>query len=65
VNPDQNARLQAYMQAEQQLVNDVAWLSWAQVAFSQVLKPYVKGIVFNALLLYPPNDWGNIYIAAH
>src|SRR5207253_7270556 len=34
VNPDQNARLQAYMQAEQQLVNDVAWLSWAQVAFS-------------------------------
>ena len=65
VNPDQNARLQAYMQAEQQLVNDVAWLSWAQVAFSQVLKPYVKGIVFNALLLYPPNDWGNVYIAAH
>ena len=65
VNPDQNTRLQAYMQAEQQLVNDVAWLSWAQVAFSQVLKPYVKGIVFNALLLYPPNDWGNIYIAAH
>jgi oligopeptide transport system substrate-binding protein len=65
VNPDQNARLQAYMQAEQQLVNDVAWLSWAQVAFSQVLKPYVKGIVFNALLLYPPNDWGNIYITTH
>ena len=64
VNPDQNARLQAYMQAEQQLVNDVAWLSWAQVAYSQVLKPYVKGIVFNAQLLYPPNDWGNIYIAA-
>jgi oligopeptide transport system substrate-binding protein len=65
VNPDQTSRLQAYNQAEQLLVNDVAWLPWSQQAFSQVLKPYVKGIVFNAQLLYPPNDWGNIYIAAH
>ena len=65
VNPDQNARLQAYMQAEQQLVNDVAWLPWSQQAFSQVLKPYVKGMVFNPQLQIPPNDWGNIYIASH
>ena len=39
INPDQTARLQAYMQAEQQLVNDVAWLPMEQVASSQVLKP--------------------------
>src|SRR6266567_5502088 len=65
VNPDQTSRLQAYMQAEQQLVNDVAWLSMEQVGVSQVLKPYVRGLVFNAQLLYPPNDWGNIYIASH
>ena len=26
VNPDNTSRMQAYMQAEQQLVNDVAWL---------------------------------------
>ncbi len=65
VNPDQNARLQAYMQAEQQLVNDVAWLPMEQVAISIVLKPYVKGMVFNPQLLIPPNDWGNIYIASH
>ena len=65
VNPDQTARLQAYNQAEQQLVNDVAWLPMEQVAYSQVLKPYVKGLVFNPQLLIPPDDWGNIYIQAH
>src|SRR5260221_10380029 len=65
INPDQNARLHAYMQAEQQLVNDVAWLPMEQVAISIVLKPYVKGMVFNPQLLIPPNDWGNIYIASH
>jgi oligopeptide transport system substrate-binding protein len=65
VNQDQTSRMQAYNQSEQQLVNDVAWLSWAQVAINQVLKPYVKGMVFNAQLQIPPNDWGNIYIAAH
>src|SRR6266568_1716277 len=65
VNPDQTSRLQAYMQAEQQLVNDVAWLSMEQVGVSQVLKPYVRGMVFNPQLLIPPDDWGNIYIIAH
>ena len=39
INPDQTARLQAYMQAEQQLVKDVAWLPMEQVASSQVIKP--------------------------
>jgi len=65
VNPDQTSRLQAYMTAEQQLVNDVAWLSMEQVEVSQVLKPYVKGMFFNPQLLIPPDDWGNIYIQAH
>ena len=65
VNPDQTSRLQAYNQAEQQLVNDVAWLPMEQVAVSQVLKAYVKGVVFNPQLLIPPDDWGNIYIQSH
>ena len=65
VNPDQTARLQQYNQAEQQLVNDVAWLPMEQVTTSTVLKPYVKGLVFNPQSLIPPNDWTNIYIAAH
>ncbi len=65
VNPDPTSRMQAYNQAEQQLVNDVAWLPMEQVAVAQVLKPYVKGMVFNAQLLIPPNDWANIFIATH
>jgi oligopeptide transport system substrate-binding protein len=65
VNPDQTSRLQAYMQAEQQLVNDVAWLPMDQVETNQVLKPYVKGLVFNAQGLLPPDDWSAVYIAAH
>ncbi len=65
VNPDQASRMQAYNQAEQQLVNDVAWLPMEQVAVSQVLKAYVKGMVFNPQLLIPPEDWGNIFITTH
>jgi oligopeptide transport system substrate-binding protein len=65
VNPDQHARLQTYMQAEQQLINDVAWLPMEQVETNLVLKPYVKGLDFNALGLLPPDDWGAVYIAAH
>jgi hypothetical protein len=40
-------------------------LPMEQVGVSQVLKPYVRGMVFNAQLLIPPNDWGNVYIATH
>jgi oligopeptide transport system substrate-binding protein len=65
VNPDQNARIQAYMTAEQQLVNDVAWMPTSQVTISQVVKPYVKGLVFNPQGLTPPDDWGAVYIIAH
>ena len=65
INPDNTSRMQAYMQAEQQLVNDVAWLSIQQSAASQVLKPYVRGLVFNAQLLFPPDDWANVFIATH
>jgi len=65
VNPDQQARLQAYMQAEQQLVNDVVWLPIEQLTVSQVLKPYVKGLITNPQGLTPPDDWGNIYIQVH
>ncbi len=61
INPDQNARLQAYMQAEQQLVNDVAWLPMEQVANNFLRKPCMAGVVDNPQDLTPPDDWGNIY----
>ena len=65
VNRDQNARLQQYYQAEQQGVNDVAWLPMYQVGSVYLLKPYVRGTASNALGLTPPDDWSRIYITEH
>ena len=65
VNPDQNARLQSYMQAEQQLVNDVAWMPLSQRTATRLLKPYVTGLKFNAQGIFSPDSWANVYIAAH
>lgn len=62
---DPVARMQLYNQIEQQLVNDVAWLPMEQITVTYLLKPYVIGVVDNAEYITPPNDWGNIYIAAH
>ncbi len=65
VTTDQATRLQMYNQAEQQLVNDVAWLPMDQRFGARLLKSYVVGRVFNAQSLVPPNDWGSVYIAVH
>jgi peptide/nickel transport system substrate-binding protein/oligopeptide transport system substrate-binding protein len=62
---DQAARYQTYNKAEQQLVNDVAWLPVEQVALTYLLKPYVVGVIDNAQDLIPPDDWANVYIATH
>lgn len=64
-NSNQGARLQAYQQAEQQLVNDVAWLPMEQVTATFLRKPTVVGIMNNPLNLIPPNDWANIYIGQY
>ncbi len=61
--PDGNTRIQAYQQAEQQLVNDVAWLPMEQVTLNALHKPCVAGLVYNAQGLTPPNDWGAVYIS--
>ncbi|HEX7734111.1 MAG TPA: peptide ABC transporter substrate-binding protein [Ktedonobacteraceae bacterium] len=58
-------RLQSYQQAEQQLVNDVAWLPIEQVASVFLRQPYVTGIVDNGTSIIPSNDWANIYILQH
>jgi oligopeptide transport system substrate-binding protein len=56
------ARLQAYNHAEQQLINDVAWLPVNQVSLTYLLKPYVIGVVDN---MQDPDGWANSYIASH
>ncbi len=61
VNPDPNARLQQYMRAEQQLVEDVAWFPLTQGVVHRLVKPCVQGLVANAQSLIPPSDWARIY----
>jgi len=58
-----DARLQQYMNAEQQLVNDVAWLPMEQVTYNLLAKPCLSGVIYNAGGLTPPNDWGAVYIS--
>ena len=65
VMSDPTARAQAYNTLEQQLVNDVAWLPIDQRLGSRLTKPYVIGIINNAISEVPPDDWANIYIATH
>ena len=65
INFQPASRLSAYQQAEQQLVNDVAWMPMEQVTETYLRKPYVIGITDNELGLIPPKDWANIYIVQH
>lgn len=59
MQPD--ARLQMYQQAEQQLINDVAWMPIEQVAAVFLRTPYIVGVVDNAQSITPPDDWATIY----
>ena len=61
----QEARMQTYQKAEQQLVNDVAWMPMDQVTNVYLLKPYVVGLAGNQQGLIPPDNWANIYIVQH
>jgi peptide/nickel transport system substrate-binding protein/oligopeptide transport system substrate-binding protein len=64
-NFQQNARIQAYQKAEQQLVKDVAWMPMSQVTEVFLRKPYVVGIVNNEMGQIPPDDWASIYVLQH
>jgi oligopeptide transport system substrate-binding protein len=60
-----DTRISLYQSAEQQLINQVAWIPLYQWTRMVLLKPYVKGLTYNALSSFPPMQWANIYIAAH
>jgi peptide/nickel transport system substrate-binding protein/oligopeptide transport system substrate-binding protein len=53
---DPVSRLQQYNKAEQQLINDVAWIPISQITGTAVRKPCVVGVVDNALSQTPPDD---------
>ncbi|GAC1383699.1 MAG: ABC transporter substrate-binding protein [Ktedonobacteraceae bacterium] len=65
VNMNTDARIKAYQQAEQQLVNDVAWMPMEQETAVFLRKPTVIGLVDNAMGIIPPNDWANVYIGQY
>ena len=60
-NTQQDARLRSYQQAEQQLVNDVAWMPMEQVTNTFLRSPAIVGMVDNGQGIIPPDDWANIY----
>jgi peptide/nickel transport system substrate-binding protein/oligopeptide transport system substrate-binding protein len=64
-NSQENARIQAYQKAEQQLVNDVAWMPMSQITAVFLRKPYVIGMADNEMGQIPPDDWANIYVLQH
>lgn len=63
VNQNPTERLKQYNQAEQALINDVAWIPIYQNTNVLARKSCVVGIVDNAQNMIPPADWGNIYIS--
>ncbi len=60
-NTNSTERLQQYNTAEQQLVNDVAWIPMYQSASQLLRKPCIVGAVNNAEGLIYPDSWANIY----
>jgi oligopeptide transport system substrate-binding protein len=65
VNTNSAQRMQQYNTAEQQLINDVAWLPTDQVALQIVRKQCVVGYSDNAQSLVNPEDWSKVYISTN
>jgi oligopeptide transport system substrate-binding protein len=63
ITQDLTKRLQLYNQAEQEIVNEVAWIPRFQNSFTFVRKPCVVGMVSNPQETYPPDSWGGVYIS--
>jgi oligopeptide transport system substrate-binding protein len=59
---DNTTRMGLYNDAEQKIINDVGWLPLWQEKQQTLVRPTVQGLVLNAQLDIPPNDWGSIYI---
>jgi peptide/nickel transport system substrate-binding protein/oligopeptide transport system substrate-binding protein len=60
-NKQESERLSSYQEAEQQLIQDVAWIPIAQVTSTFLRTPAIVNIKDNALSSIPPDDWAAIY----
>ncbi len=58
-------RMQMYNQAEQMVVEEVAWIPYQQSKIAWRLRTYVHGFTYNGLGIMLDVDWPNVYIAAH
>ena len=62
-NTQQSARIHSYQQAEQQIVNDAAWIPMEQMNSVFLRSTSIVGFVDNAQGTVPPDDWASIYRA--
>ncbi len=65
VMTDSTLRYQTYNRAEQQLVNDVAWLPMYQPEMNLLLRSDIAGLPYNTAFPLSPDDWSNIYVVVH
>ncbi len=65
VNTNAAQRIQQYNTAEQQLVNDVAWLPVDQQAAQLLRKQCVVGVIDTANSLVFPDSWSQVYISTN
>ena len=64
-NQNQQQRMSQYHQIEQYMVDQCAWIPFAQEKSSWRLRPWVQGFGLNEVLLMEDVDWPNVYILAH
>ncbi|GHO82135.1 ABC transporter substrate-binding protein [Dictyobacter formicarum] len=62
ITQNEPQRTMMYRSAEQNLVNDVAWLPLYQYLDSYVVQSNLHGLKVNAMDMIAPDDWSNIYI---
>ncbi len=58
-------RMDFYHQAEQQLVDNVAWIPYVQLKGIWRIKPYIQGYNPSALQLLSDQEWANVSVLAH
>jgi ABC-type oligopeptide transport system substrate-binding subunit len=58
---DQAKRMQLYNEAEEQIVNEAAWITTYQSSYSYSVNPKLRNWTLNSMGVVPVEDWANIY----
>jgi ABC-type transport system substrate-binding protein len=58
-------RLSLYNQAEQLLVDQVAWIPLAQAKVFYTLPPYIHNFTLDSQGVLPLGAWQRVYLTAH